>query len=149
MSIRFYPTSIRRNSVFSDFDNAINDIFGAVRPFKANKHTYNYVTTPKANIKRSDGGFSLELAAPGFSKDEFDINVENDVLTISINNETPKNYNSDVVLKEYSYNSFSRSWTLPENTNVENINARYEAGILSLYIPVEGSQPVCTKINID
>ena len=63
------------------------------------------------------------------------IEVDHDVITISVEGESQNRENE--LRREYSYNSFSRSWTLPENVNLESISAQYEAGILSLNIPVD------------
>ena len=146
-----YPTSGRRTNIFSEFDNVFNDFFGSsYRPIKVNKVKSNsYSTTPKANIMNIDNGYRLDLAAPGFSKDEFDINIEDNILTISINSEDTKEYSDNLIRREYSYSTFSRSWTLPENTTMKNISARYEAGILSLFIPTEKENKVSTKINVE
>tara|TARA_A100001011_G_scaffold365628_1_gene417450 strand:- start:1016 stop:1468 length:453 start_codon:yes stop_codon:yes gene_type:complete len=146
-----YPISGRRHNLFSEIDNAINDIFGPTyRPMKSNKFkSISYSTTPKANVMYTDEGYRLDLAAPGFSKGEFDINIEENVLTVSINSEDTKEYKEKLLRREYSYATFSRSWTLPENTVAKNINARYESGILSLFIPVEKEHRVSTKINVE
>jgi HSP20 family protein len=147
MSINLYPVTGRRNSLLSDFDSIFNDIFRTNNSYKNNKYYYGY-TGPKANVERTEEGFCLSLAAPGYSKDEFDINIENGVLTIGIENKEKK-IQGEMLVKEYGYQTFTRSWTLPENTNVERINARYEAGILSLDIPVEGSRTIATKISVE
>lgn len=146
-----YPISGRRSSLFSDFDSVFNDIFGpAQRPLKTNKFkSLSYSTTPKANVMYTGEGYRLDLAAPGFSKDEFDINIENNILTIGINSEDTKEYKENLLRREYSYTAFSRSWTLPESTISKNINARYESGILSLFIPIEKEHHISTKINVE
>jgi HSP20 family protein len=94
-------------------------------------------TLPSVNIKENSEGFEVEVAAPGFSKDEFNIELNNDVLTISsekkIENETKEGQN--FTRQEFSYQSFSRSFTLPHIVNSDKISARYENGILKLSIP--------------
>src|SRR5690606_30001297 len=79
--------------------------------------------------------FEIELAAPGMKKEDFNITVENGVLTISSEKEekkeeTEKNYTR----KEFSYSSFTRSFTLPENVSEDEIKAHYENGILKLVV---------------
>ena len=146
-----YPISGRRSNLFSDFDNVFNDIFGSTyRPLKTNKFkSFSYSTTTKANVMYTDEGYRLDIAAPGFSKDEFDINIEDNTLTVGINSEDTKEYKENLLRREYSYATFSRSWTLPDSTIAKNISARYESGILSLFIPVEKEHRVSTKINVE
>lgn len=90
---------------------------------------------PAVNIKESEKQFNIELAVPGFSKEDFKISMDGDVLNISAQkkSETEKK-EEKYTRKEYSYNSFSRSFTMPANANAEAIDARYENGILMLDI---------------
>jgi HSP20 family protein len=91
---------------------------------------------PAVNIKENDNGFDVEMAVPGMKKDDFRVNLENNVLCISsekkLENETNQgNYSR----KEFSYQSFSRSFTLPDSADEGNIKAKYENGILMISIP--------------
>ena len=94
-------------------------------------------TLPSINVKENADGFMVEVAAPGFEKNEFNIELDNDVLTISseknIENETKDD--ERVTRKEFSYQSFSRSFTLPTLVERDKINAKYENGILNIVIP--------------
>jgi HSP20 family protein len=94
-------------------------------------------TLPSVNIKESSEAFDVEVAAPGFSKDEFKIELNNDLLTISsekqLENETTEGEN--FTRREFSYQSFSRTFTLPNTVNSDNIGAKYENGILKVSIP--------------
>jgi HSP20 family protein len=94
-------------------------------------------TLPSVNIKEGSEAFDVEVAAPGFSKDEFNIELDNDLLTISsekkVENETKEGEN--FTRREFSYQSFSRSFTLPNTVNSEKIKAKYENGILRVSIP--------------
>lgn len=94
--------------------------------------------TPAVNIKESDNGFELEIAALGFKKEDIKLEVKDNTLTISSevkeeNSET--NTESNYTRKEFTYNSFSRSFNLPQTVDQEKIEAKYEAGILSVNIP--------------
>ena len=98
--------------------------------------TENFNRIPAVNIKENEKDFTLELSIPGFRKEDFNIEIDNDVLTISskvkVENETNvKNYTR----REFSVTSFKRAFTLPETINVEEINAAYESGILILTLP--------------
>lgn len=93
--------------------------------------------TPRANVLKTEAGFSIEMAAPGLSRDDFDLSVKNGSLIISVSTEDSKEYTSSLTMQEYSYNSFSRSWALPTEANISGIAARYEAGILIVDVPVQ------------
>ena len=103
------------------------------------------IHSPSVNIKETDNSFVLEVAAPGFSKENFDIKVENDLLTISAKVETKKEEDSTgYTRKEFSANSFSRSFTLPESVNADSINGTYTNGVLSVQLP---KKPEAAKVK--
>lgn len=90
-------------------------------------------SVPSVNVKEYDKGFDIELAAPGLSKKDFNITMENRVLTISSEKkEEMEQKEKDYTRKEFSYSSFSRSFALPENVNEGDVNATYADGILKL-----------------
>ena len=91
-------------------------------------------TVPAVNVKESDQGFEIELAAPGLIKDDFKISVENRVLTISTEkrDEHEEKRQNGYTRREFSYTSFSRSFALPDNVNEEDVDANYEDGVLKL-----------------
>jgi len=94
-------------------------------------------TLPSVNIKENSDAFEVEVAVPGFEKSDFKIELNNDILTIS----SEKQMNEEVkegeriTKQEFSYQSFTRSFTLPELVDEEKISAKYENGILSISIP--------------
>jgi len=94
-------------------------------------------TLPSVNIKENPEGFEVEVAAPGFDKKDFNIELDGDVLTISsekqIENETQEN--ERFTKREFSYQSFTRSFTLPEVVESDKITAKYDNGILHITIP--------------
>lgn len=94
-------------------------------------------TLPAVNIKESTDRFEVEMAAPGFEKADFKIELNKDVLTISSEKKVEKETNDDqqFTRREFSYQSFCRSFSLPESTDRDNISARYENGILKVEIP--------------
>ena len=90
-------------------------------------------TLPAVNIRENDQNFEIEVAAPGFQKEDFKLDVEKNVLTISA--ETKKENteeNDNYTRREFSYSSFSRSFTLPETVQEDQIKAKYENGLLNL-----------------
>lgn len=116
------------------FDRFIeNDLFD----WSNKNYSTTNTTVPSVNIKESADGFDVELAAPGFEKKDFYIELNHDLMTISsekkIENET--NEGEDYVRKEFSYQSFNRSFSLPNSADSDKIRAKYEQGILKVNIP--------------
>ena len=104
---------------------------------------------PAVNIKENGKEFTVELAVPGFAKSDFKVNVENDVLTISAEKQDEKKEeNERFTRKEFSYSSFSRSFTLPPSASGEKIGAKYENGVLKLALPKKESRALGTKKEI-
>jgi HSP20 family protein len=94
-------------------------------------------TLPKVNIKEDDKGFAIEMAAPGLKKEDFKIQLHDNLLTISSEKKEEKKEEKDkkITRQEFSYQAFTRSFTLPESADGEKINAAYQDGILTLTIP--------------
>jgi HSP20 family protein len=115
------------NPFFSDvFQSLLND--SQVSDRLINK-------TPAVNIAETENQFEIELAAPGLSKEDFKINIDKNVLSVSAdkkaeNVEEGKKYSK----KEYAYTSFVRSFTLPEIADSTKIDAEYIDGILKLNV---------------
>ena len=91
---------------------------------------------PSVNIHETDKEYKIEMAAPGLEKKDFKLELNNGILSISSekkqeSKEEKKNYSR----REYSYTSFSRSFTLPDNCVAEKIDAKYENGILDITLP--------------
>jgi HSP20 family protein len=92
--------------------------------------------SPAVNIAENDNDFNIEVAAPGFEKDDFKIHLDHNVLTISSEKETaPVENKPDFKRREFNYSSFKRSFSLPDVINSEKISAVYKNGILSIQIP--------------
>ena len=101
-------------------------------------------TLPSVNIKENSNEFKVEVAAPGFEKGDFKLELNHDLLTISsekqIENETKEDEHFSK--REFSYQSFTRSFTLPHTADSERIDANYDNGILRVSIPKkEESKP--------
>jgi HSP20 family protein len=95
-------------------------------------------TMPAVNIKETEDQYELEVAAPGFDKADFQISVEQNVLTISSEKKNNREKNGEdgrITRCEFSYSAFKRSFDLPEMVNQANISANYNNGILSIVIP--------------
>lgn len=116
----------------------------------SNRHYSETNTTlPSVNIKEDADAYHVEMAAPGFEKGDFMIEIDNDMLTISsekkMENET--NEAGGYSKQEFSYQSFCRSFTLPSTVENEKISAKYENGILYIEIPKrEEAKPKPAKV---
>lgn len=110
-----------------------NDMFDWSNRNFSNTNT----TLPAVNVKEDHDAYNVEMAAPGFEKKDFKIELNNNVLTISsekkVENETSENEN--FTKREFSYQSFCRSFSLPLTVENEKITAKYDKGILKVYIP--------------
>jgi HSP20 family protein len=94
------------------------------------------LNVPAVNIKDNRDDFIVSMAVPGMRKDDFRIDVEGSMLTISCEKEEKKEEKeTKFTRKEYNYSSFSRSFTLPDEVNREKIDAHYEDGVLKLSLP--------------
>jgi HSP20 family protein len=128
---------MKRNEYLPSWSNFFNDFFDKDLLNWSNKHFSDTNTTlPAVNIKEDDNGFEVEMAVPGMTKKDFKINLENNMLCISSekkmeDEKSEGNYSR----KEFSYQSFSRSFALPESADDGKINAKYENGILYVSIP--------------
>jgi len=126
--VKFNPNS--NNALLPGF----NDVFESI--FNDTFFNDRMVTrVPAVNISESENSYHVELAAPGLKKEDFKLNLERNQLTISVerssdHQDNHKNYSK----REYSYNSFVRSFTLPESADDNQINASYTDGILYIDI---------------
>lgn len=93
-------------------------------------------STPAANVSEADEAFQIELAAPGFKKEDFKINVDGKNLTISTSKtEEGEEANEKFIRKEFSFSTFERLFYLPKSVDVDKIEASYIDGILTLTLP--------------
>ena len=91
---------------------------------------------PAVNIAEGMDSYSIEVAAPGLARNDFKIKLDHNVLTISSSKESKKeDKKEEYTRQEFSYSSFSRSFTLPESVEAEKISATYQEGILYISIP--------------
>ncbi|AXY74174.1 Hsp20/alpha crystallin family protein [Paraflavitalea soli] len=117
-------------AVWDDFFKPWNDWFS--NGFSQMKP----VTIPAVNITDSNDEYKLSLAAPGLKKGDFHIDVDGNMLTISCEKEENKEEkDSRHTRKEYNYQSFSRTFTIPEEVSKEKIEASYDDGILKVKLP--------------
>ena len=126
------------NSIFDEFFNEF--------PVKMESR----LNFPAVNIHETENGYELELNAPGRNKEDFKVSIENGLLTVSFDKKEENKVEGQKTLRrEFSYQSFNRSFNLDENIDSENIQAKYENGILSLTLPKkEQAKPAKKEISI-
>ena len=97
----------------------------------------NGLTSPAVNVKETDDNYTLEVAAPGLSKNDFNIKLDEDLLNISadVKAETEEKDSTETYTrKEFGFKSFNRNFTLPDSSDKEKITATYFDGILTVNI---------------
>ncbi|GIV36272.1 MAG: heat-shock protein [Cyclobacteriaceae bacterium] len=106
---------------------------------------------PSVNIVEKEKAFELEVAAPGLDKKDFNITVDNGVLTIACEKEGSKEEkDKNYTRKEYSYTNFARSFTLPDNIKSDEVIAKYENGILHITLPkTEGARVRGKSVKVE
>ena len=112
-----------------------NDLFDEfLRPNLWGKETG--LTVPPVNIHETNDGYHLELVAPGLNKEDFKVNLEKGLLTISYEKKTEtENKEYKTHRREFSVTSFKRSFSVDDKINADGIQAKYENGVLGLLLP--------------
>ncbi|MBZ4035305.1 Hsp20/alpha crystallin family protein [Flavobacterium sp. 17A] len=115
-----------------------DDVFGRdLFNWENNNFSTTSTTLPSVNIKETDENYEVEVAAPGMNKEDFQVTLDNGQLLISSSKQHQVNTEQEnYTRREFSYQSFQRSFVLPKNVvDEDKIRARYENGILLLSIP--------------
>lgn len=134
-------TNFFSNGLFDDFfDRSIADFVG----------TDTMMSQPAVNIVETNDDFRVEVAAPGFEKKDFSLNVEDNYLTVSAERKmSEENAEERFTRREFRFESFRRSFKLPETVNQESVSAVYKDGILQVTLPKkETAKPVVKTISI-
>ena len=137
-----------RRRLFPWSNDGLNDFFSS-NDFFNDDFIAKEEVLPAMNIKELDNKFEIEFAAPGFSKEDFEVTVNDNVLNVSGEKKIEKESKEDnFTRKEFNYNSFKRSLLLPETIDVDkDISASYLDGILQLHLSKkEGVNEVSEKI---
>ena len=131
--------SIMRRDSFPDMPNLFNDLFTRdLWNWEMNNNSSTNTTIPAVNIRESAENFVVEVAAPGMKKEDFKIELDNNLLSIRSErtNEWENKEGEKYTRKEFSYQSFQRSFQLPvQVVDADKIEAKYEHGLLHLVIP--------------
>lgn len=119
------------NGKFINKDFATSDFFGAHAP---------------VNIRETKDAYVLDVVAPGFEKGDFKINLDGQTLTISSEKKSEQKVeNEKQIRREFSFRSFTRSFTLDENVDADKINAKYDNGVLKLTLPKKEAKQETAK----
>ncbi len=138
------PYGERIPSVFNDFFKPWNEWFDD------SGFWGKTMNVPAVNITEEKNEYKVDLAVPGMKKDDFKIDVDGNMLTISCEKEeSAEEKEKKFTRKEYSYSSFRRSFTLPEEINLEKIQAKYEDGVLRLSLPRKEEAKIISSKHID
>jgi len=137
---------INKSYVPAYWDDFFNDnFFNQLNSRSSNENR------PAVNVSENDKEYFIEVAAPGIDRKAFHLEIENDVLTISSEKkESKEDQKKNFLRKEFNYQSFKRSFQLPETIDQEQIKASFDAGILTLTLPkkAEVVQKVSRQIEI-
>lgn len=128
------------------FKSWVEDFFGDMKLFPGD----GVSLVPAVNIRETDAQFVVEMAVPGMKKEDFDVQIKDGMLLISSEHKEEKEVKRDnFTRKEFNFNSFSRSFRLPENIRPEAIKATYKEGLLLIELPkLEKAKADVKKVEI-
>jgi HSP20 family protein len=108
-------------------------------------------TIPAVNTKETDTAYQMELAAPGLKREDFNISLNDRILTISSEKKEEKEEKEGekITRREFSYSSFQRSFQLPDDVKEEDISASYEDGLLKIVLPKSSTVPAAKGKKIE
>ena len=139
--VKFQRPTVRFNSGYSNlFHELLKDDLGSVA------RTDHYAHIPAVNISETEQAFHIELAAPGYEKKDFQIDVLERSLTIKV--ELEKEAQPEGLKfnrREFAYRNFSRVFNLPKNAKADKISAAYEAGVLKIEVQKEAPKKPAVK----
>ncbi|MEP7280142.1 MAG: Hsp20/alpha crystallin family protein [Bacteroidota bacterium] len=139
-------TLVKDNYRPVNFNSVFNDLLNEF-PVFADKAGLN---TPPVNITEATEGYHVELNAPGRNKEDFKITAANGLLTISYEKkEETRNEDVKSIRKEFSFQGFKRSFSLDDKVDAANIQAKYENGLLKLFLPKKAAdKQTATQITV-
>ena len=117
------------------YPGIFDDFFG-MDHYPAHYRRNGFKTLPAVNISEGENEFTIEVAAPGLDKKDFEINLDKNCLTIaSVREDKKEEVRDQYTRREFGYNSFSRSFSLPETVDTDGISASHKNGILNVSVP--------------
>ncbi len=142
--IKLFPAPVSKNQA-NAFDGFFNNIFRDDFPVSFQHGAVQ--KSPAVNIVEKEDSYRIEVAAPGLNKGDFDVKVDQDLLTISATKETGNEDKGEkYTRREFSYFGFTRNFHLPESVNANDIKAQYKNGILHVTLAkIEEAKPAPVK----
>ncbi len=142
----------QRRNMFSGFFNDIDRMFDddmLLMPMHVGRAGNSNL--PAANIRENEKEYSIEVAVPGMQRDDFNIEIQEDMISVSCEKEEDVKENKENFhRREYNYSSFSRTFRLPETINHDKVKAQYENGVLQIKVPKNKQTPQQKKrINVE
>jgi HSP20 family protein len=133
-----------------NFGALIEDIFNNGLNRVWNEDSLTDRSDVPVNIRETDKSYELELIAPGLKKEEFKINIDKSILTLSFEHKEEEKAQTEKLLRtEYKRRSFKRSFTLNDKVDASQISARYTDGVLYVTLPKKEQHEVTSQeINV-
>lgn len=122
----------RNHPATKSFNNLIDDFFTNFPSLYHDDYATGFNHVAPINVKENEAGYEVEVIAPGFTKEDFKVNLDKNLLTISAEKKAEEVNNEKHIRKEFKYQSFKRTFTLTEKIDTEKIEAKYENGVLTL-----------------
>ncbi|RYY86849.1 MAG: Hsp20/alpha crystallin family protein [Chitinophagaceae bacterium] len=118
------------------FNNLLDDFFAPFSSVYQERPVSNSRTVVPVNVRETEAGLALDVVAPGFVKEDFSINLEDKVLTVSAEAKREESAKTEKFVRhEYKFASFKRSFTLDESIDATGVSAQYVNGVLTLNLP--------------
>ncbi len=129
-------TLVKRNGNFPSMNTFVDDFFSKdIFDWTERNFAALGSNLPSANLKETDGKLEVELAAPGMKKKDFKVEIDNNILKISCENEGQfEETKEDFVRREFNYHKFYRTFYLPDSIDENNVQATYTDGILKVVV---------------
>ena len=125
--------------------NLLDDIFS--EDFFTPTMSHRRETIPAVNVRETEKAYELEMAVPGMDKKDINVEIEENMLTISSEMKEENNEENDgYSRREFRFNSFKRSFNIPEDSEASKIDARHENGVLYVSIPKKEAKPSLKKM---
>ena len=137
----------KEEDLFPNFSSLMEDFWGKDYMKKIETGT----SIPAVNVTETEAAYEVEMAAPGFKKEEFKIHLEHNLLTISSEHKEEKEEKDKkkVTRREFNYATFSRTFNVPKDVETDKIDARYTDGLLHLVLPKKAYDTSATKKPIE
>jgi HSP20 family protein len=135
-------TLVKQN--FRNLNNIFDEFFAA--PSNYNRELFG--NNPPVNVHENEEGYHVEVVAPGLAKEDFKVQLEKGLLTISYEKKTENNTEDKTYKthrREFSVSSFKRVFSVDEKIDADNIKAKYENGVLQLLLPKKEEVKVAPK----